>query len=415
MNKLLIAAMDVLKETYDPLYTPEMNRKRGEVLGMALRHTGGNVARSLDALMIADPVFREEFNYLAKKNNPNVRTLDYSYTLGAAYQNQLRQLRSAYSDDEVEAMEAEADDIKSQYQRAGGVMDTTTNPGGANFLQTTVADFVAETVENLGLVASQVTIHDLENDGNFKIPVYDGFVKSQFVADGANFPNLGGQVEADLSSITLDPQKVGGYLQAYQSFITKITPGRLQYLLKVLADAQARAYDDAILNGTGTNSQPTGMNLNATTVTAGGDEFETLSLAISTVSDARKGDKRNLRIFGNTPIAQKYIRLRYTMTNDDRAGLIGLDASGNLSSLASVPFVETNVIESIGSSPNKNAVATVGYANMYHWGNAKRPIIETSDVPGFLSGTATMKVSGQANGKPAFDNAFAKFVVEHVV
>lgn len=381
--------LELLKDSNNE-FTSQVDKNRKEALIRSVEGAKGDFITALDNMLVNDEDLRNEWNYEAKKEGKS----------GVNYPILARGLYNAKKIDEA------------TYQRAGGILDNATNPGGANFLQTTVADYVSETVEELGLVAATVTKHDVSNDGNFKIPIFDGFFKSGWLTDSANFTNLGTSVESAISSVTLAPEKVGAYIQVFQSYLTTLSASRLQYLLKLLAEAQARAYDDAILNGSGASQQPLGMNQNALVVgtdfAAGGDAFETLMNAVSAISDARRGRNSDIICYMNTASVNLFKKLKYSLTND-RAGLI--DINGGSISVGGYKTVVTDVIENTGAALSKTAQVTVGYSKMYHWGDAKKPTIDTSEHVGFLNGTETLRISGQANGKPSFNDAFAKFTV----
>lgn len=369
-------------------YTSTVDKNRKEALLRSLEGAKGNIIVAFDNMLINDEDLRNEWNYEAKKEGKS----GVNYPILA---------RGLYNAKQID---------KEAYIRAGGILDNTTNPGGGNFLQTTVADYVAETVEDLGLVAATVTKHDIANDGNFKIPVFDGFFKSTFVADSANFINLGTSIEGGITSVTLTPEKVGAYVQVFQSFLTTLSANRLQYVIKLVSEAQARAYDDAILNGSGSSQQPLGMNQNAlaagTDFSSGGDAFETLMNAVSAISDHRKGKNKDIVCYMNTAAVNLYKKLKYSLTND-RAGLI--EINGDSINIGGYKVVVTDVIDNTGTALSKVSQVTVGYAKMYHWGDAKKPVIDTSEAVGFLNGTDTIRISGQANGRPSFNDAFAKF------
>lgn len=369
--------------------TREAELKRNLV--SAVEQTKGNIVSALDVMLIHDEELRNEWNYEAKKAGKSQ----------ASYPVLARNLFQAGKIDE------------KTYQRAAGVLDTITNPGGANFLQTTVADFVAETVEELGIVANTVTKIDLAGEGNLQIPVNNSFAMSNFVANAANYTDLGSTIEGGISSVTLNPQKVGAYQQLRPDFLNKLSANRLQYIVRLLADAQARAYDNAIINGNGTTPNPTGMNQNALTAfPIGGDEFETLLNAVSAISDVRKGRDRDIVVFMNTAAKNRFLQLKYVLSND-RSGLIDANGSG-LQSIAGYKVVVTDVINNTGTAGSKSTTVTLGYANQYYWGDSKKPTIATDQSVGFLSGTDTVRIDGMADGKPTFNNAFAKFDITNV-
>lgn len=372
-------------------FTSTQDVKRKKLLVESVEASKGNILRAFDLMMIHDEDLRNEFNYEAKK-------------LGKTGVNYSLLSRQMYKRGEID---------EETYQRASGALDTITNPGGANFLQTTVADFVAETIDELGLITKEVNQIDLAGEGNLLIPTYNPKLRSSFVANTANYTNLTA-LEAGINAVTLNTQKVGAYVEIRPDWLNKLSASRVQYILKILADAQARAYDDVILNGNGTSPNPLGMNQNSLNVTthfeAGANAFETLLNAISAVSDRRAGRSSDIRIFMSTTAKNEFVKLERSLGNDRTNILV---TSPSSISIAGYPAIVTDVILNTNGTPpaNKTSMVTVGYAKQYYWGNSKRPTVETNESVGFLSGTAVIRVDGMADGRPAFNDAFAKFPV----
>jgi HK97 family phage major capsid protein len=373
-------------------FTSTKDAERKQSLVEAMYLTKGNFLRSLDLMLIHDEELRNEFNYEAKRQGKS----------GVAYPILARGLHEAGQIDEKE------------YKRAAGILDTVTDPGGANFLQTTVADFIAETVDELGLIAATVQKFDIAGEGNLQVPVFNPKLKSTFVANTANYTDLGSSIEGGIDSILLNPAKVGAYTQIRPDYLNKLSANRLQFILRILADAQARAYDDAILNGNGSSPNPTGMNQNAlvgdTDFTTGSDAFETLLNGIEAIADARAGRSSDIRIYMNTSAKQEFVKIEKALSND--RGNILKTTPGGLT-IADYPVVVTDVIlnTDVSAGDNKTSRVTVGYANQYYWANSKAPQVVSDSSVGFLSETETVRVSGMADGKPAFNNAFAYFDV----
>jgi HK97 family phage major capsid protein len=383
------AFVDFLNEASNP-YISKTEAIRKEKLIRSVEATKGNIIASLDVLLLTDEDLRNEWNYEAKKQNKSQ----------VAYPILSRGLYEAKKIDQ------------ETYKRAGGILDTTTNPGGQNFLQTTVTDYVAETVEELGIVAKAVTKHDMANSGILKIPVYNAYLKSTWAANNANYTDLGQSVEGNISSVSLNTEKVGAFLKVNPDYLNSLSANRLQWLLKIFAEAQARAYDDAILNGTGINQLPLGMNQNAQVVgtdfAAGADAFETVLNAATAVAHQRKGQHKDIKIIMNTAGVNHFKKLAYSMSNN-RAGLI--EINNDSIRVGGYETIITDVIENTGTIGSQTTQITVGIPKMYHWGESKKITIATSDDVAFLSGQSTIRVEGSTDGVPTFNNAFAKFTI----
>lgn len=382
--------VDLLNNSGSEFTSTTHSDRRNALVG-AVEATKGNILRAMDLMLIHDEDFRNEFNYEAKKQGKS----------GVAYPVLARGLFEAGQIDE------------KTFQRAAGVLDTITNPGGLNFLQTTVADFIAETVEELGLVAKEVNRIDLAGEGNLLIPTFNPKLSSTWVANSAQYAELTA-LEGGINGVTLNPQKVGAFVTVRPDFLNKLSANRLTFILRILADAQARAYDLAILNGTGSGVQPTGMNQNSLNVTthfeAGANAFDTLLNAMSAVSDRRAGRNRDMRIFMNTAAKNEFVKLERSLSNDRtnilETGVDSMTIGGNK------VIITDAIVNTNGTAPaNKTSVVTVGYANQYYWGESAKPKVQTDHSIGFLSGNTVIRVDGMADGKPAFNDAFAKFTV----
>ena len=382
--------LDFLNESSNE-YTSNTNQTRKQAFEASMAGSKKrNLIAAIDNVLFNNEYLRNEWNVQCQKEGK----------VGVNYNILARGLFRAGKIDEETC------------KRASGILDNATNPGGANFLQTTVADYVAQTVESLGQVLGSVTTHEIGGDGNFRIPTFNGYLRSSFKTDAADFANLGTSIESNISSVTLAPEAVGAYVTVHASYLNTLSASRIQYILTLLAQAQARAYDDAILNGAGTGVLPLGMNQNAlvagTNFATGGDEFETYINAMSAISDVRRGVDSSLMGFMNTAAANVFKKLKYSLTND-RAGLIDITENGI--NIAGYKNIITDVIENTGTAGSKVSQITVGNAKTYHWGNAKAPTVETSTDAGFLAGNTVLKISGAADGQPEFANGFAKFSI----
>ena len=248
----------------------------------------------------------------------------------------------------------------------------------------------------------------MQNGGNLKIPTYSAFAKTTFVAEGSNLVNLGTTVEGGLSSITLDPQRHGGYLPVFQSFIDKLSAKNLMNLLEILAQSFARGIDDTILNGNGSTPNATGMNQNATSIAFAGDALTTFKLAVQNVSDAQKGGLDQLVAFMSTAAWMEYMELFRDLQNG-RVGIIDPESQ----KIYGVRCVITDVITNSGTTPNKSSIVTLGYGKTYQYGQTTLKT-ETDNFSGFLTSTVNLKAVAYANGKPAFNDAFAKFSMANI-
>jgi HK97 family phage major capsid protein len=275
-------------------------------------------------------------------------------------------------------------------------------------LQTTVSDVIEKRVEQLGLVYNEVSSYDLEEGGNLQIPTYNAFAKTVNTAEGSSLTNLGTTVEGGIGKITLDPQRHGGFIPVFNSFIHKLNGKHLTDLLDILAEAFARGRDDAILNANGSGINILGMNQNATTIPFTGDALTTFKIAAQNVADAQRGGLSNLVAFMSTTAWLEYMELFRDLSNN-RAGIIDPVRR----EIYGVKCVVTDVIESTGNTPNKSSTVTVGYGKTYKYGQTKLQM-ETDKFSNMLTGQTNLHIVTYNDGQPSFNNAFAKFSLANI-
>lgn len=378
--------LSFLQKTTNPVEEKDTYSRRLTDTSSAIKSLGYNLAKGLDAVLVTDVELRNEFNWELKKRN-----LDgVSYPLLARHLFQAKQI-----DEET-------------FARAAGTLDTVTNPGGGNFLQTTVSDVIEKRVEDLSLVYNEVSSYDLEQGGNLQIPTYSAFAKTVNTAEGSNLTNLGTTVEGGIGKITLDPQRHGGFIPVFNSFIHKLNGKHLADLLDILAEAFARGRDAAILNANGSGVNILGMNQNATTIPFTGDALTTFKTAAQSVADVQRGGLSGLVAFMSTTAWLEFMEL-FRDLNNDRSGIIDPVER----KIYGVKCVVTDVIESGGATPNKSSTVTLGYGKTYKYGQTQLQT-ETDKFTNMLTGQTNLYIATYNDGQPSFHNAFAKFNLANI-
>jgi len=408
--QLLKTTAELLKKQTDILEKSNRQQIEANSFQSAREMMNGDVSSAMDAFFLANPKALHEFNRAIHDDNVSNGTkkplLNYSI-LG----NEVRSIiTNSDLDDESKQENLRSLDLATNF-RASGDLDTVTAPGGANLLQTTVADYFLKTVEELGVVFnSGIDKRDMTNAGNMDQPVYDNFGRSQFVNAGTNYPDAGTDIEGNATKVTLNPRPFGNVLDVFVDFRQKLNAGWLKKVADILAERQAREKDFTVLFGTGSNPDyPTGMTNGAgviTGLTPGADEFETLGRYISRIAQLRRVSRNKMAVYINESINQRFIDLKYSMTNDDLSKMISLDSNGNISMIRGVKVITTEV------SPVTSGTSTlvIGVPGLYLWGTAKADaLIDDGGLTGFKSDSIAFKVSGMADGKPGFGNAFGKF------
>jgi len=359
---------EYIRSGVDAATIAEQSISRGKLFNEGLKLAKGDVARAIDYVAYNDVQFRSEVNNSLQSAG---------YKRGLTY-------------------DLVASELSDSNYRAGGSFDTITTPGGANTLQTTVGLIVSR-VEELGQVLREVESVELV-DGNLSTPVFSGNATAGYVGN-SNATNLGSTLEGQLNQVTFNPQRIAGYIDINDDFLVKISSKNVTKLMDKLAESYARGIDNGILQGAGTGSTPTGMATNATAITSGVNDLDTLRKAMASVAINGLGGYQNLRIFMNTATWMKYGML--ATSNMAYAGTI---KDGKI---FGVPVIITDVL---GVSTDASTVIT-GYKDHYQIGIAKQPSVLIDQYSGSLTGTQRCVISGNNQGKPLFNNSFAKFTV----
>jgi hypothetical protein len=411
-EQLLKTTAELLKRQKETINSMSYRQAQVDSFNEARKMSGENADSAMDAFLLANPLALNDFNRAIHNENLNKNTkkplLNYSI-LGEEVK---RQLHTLDISDEQKAEFNRSLDFATN-TRASGNLDTITNPGGANLLQTTVADYFLRTVEELGVVYnSGIVKRDMTNAGNFQQPLYNNFGKSAFVEPGTNYPDAGTEIEGGMTNVLLNPKPYGTTLTILSDFQYKLKGSWLKDTVDLLAERQAREKDTVILFGTGSVPEyPTGMANGGGVIiglTAGANEFETLGKYISRISQLRKVSRSKMAMYINESINQRFIDLKYQMTNDDMSKMISLDEKGNISMIRGVKVITTEV------SPVTSGTSTViiGVPSLYMWGFSKQDsVVDDAGITGFKADSIVYKVSGFADGKPGFGNAFGKFDV----
>jgi len=303
------------------------------------------------------------------------------------------------------------------YQRSATAIDTVTTPGFAGSVQTTVADFILRTVGQLGNVWGEVKKVDLRNRGNYRVTINNSNGQSQWrTSQTDDFSSANSQIEGGTSYVDLVPISFGKIMKTTIEFENILSGNFLAEVIQILLEQHTRAKDNAVINGTGSD-QPTGMNLNALSGTTGnpsasqfklgGTLVESILNASAKLSALRKVGKNRQVLFANSTFESNLLTERLQLTNDDMANLITVK-DGSVVKVGGIRVVIND--EVITTDANNNSVATLAIPEFYIWGVTlpDRMSEDKGTGSGFSSSTMISKIEGIADGKPGFNNAFAK-------
>lgn len=360
--------------------------------------TEGNALATFDALLISDPSALREFNYSMEKWCKRMSP-DYNY----------RPVNYASLVEDLPFIE---DEQRTELKRA---FDTQAGTTFGLAQSTTVADMLVKTVGELSQIYSRVKKYDLQGAGNMKVIVNTVKTRSAWrTSQTADFVDNSNTIEAGNVEVNFTPNSVGAVRTVTFEFKNKLTPYWMAEALQLLMEEQFRAYDHAIILGTGLNNNPLGMNVNALVGVAGvpnssqfalgGDLFETLVNAQTVISNATKRGKKDMVLFCNSTFENELLKLRYSMNNDDISGIITV-ADGSVKKVAGIEVVPC---EEVIETTNGVSTATLAVPELYAWGeSAPIEVVEDASI-GIKAKVMTMVISGIADGKPVLNNAFAK-------
>jgi len=373
--------------------------ERMEVFSNLRELSGGNLVSLMDTVLILYPDARKEFNitmedWTAKQG---VRFMPVNYT------QMVTDLRSANIID------------NETLERSATAIDTVTTAGFAGSVQTTVADFILRTVGQLGNIWGEVKKVDLRNRGSYRLTVNNSNGKSQWrSSQTANYSSANSEIEGGSAVVDLVPISFGKVIKTTLEFENVLSGNFIAEVIQMLLEQHTRAKDDAVINGTGSN-QPTGMNLNALSGTTGnpsasqfklgGTLVETVLNASAKLSTLRKVGKNKQVLFANSTFESNLLTERLQLTNDDMANLITIK-DGSVVKVGGIRVVIND--EVITTDANNNSVATLAIPAMYFWGVSVPDKMNEDRSAGFESSTMISKIEGIADGKPGFNNAFAK-------
>lgn len=359
--------------------TPEADLKFKEVqykglLNETLEFTRGNVLAALDTMLMDDKALRDGLN----------RSLS---TKGSQY-------RISYFDQSEVLSEDE------NTKRAAGIYDTTTAISAGNLIQTTVADYIVSRVEELGQVVGLTSRFQLA-EGNLSIPKISNNPTATFGLDGS--PLMNGN--PDIGTTTVTPNQYGMYFNLTLAFLAKVNPKNISYIIEKLAEGMARAADLAVVSGSGTNGNPTGITSGATSITAGTYIFDTVDTIIQQASLVKiPMDKLTLLING----ALLGLGMKQRRSGPQFGSWIVMEPGSKTGIIDGVKFIVTEQIANTGSTGSQVANLLAGNFEHYMWADNGQIKVVIDNYTGLSNLTQKIITYGFAGGTPEFTDSFFK-------
>ena len=253
----------------------------------ALSETEGDVTRALDILLYSNPSLRAEYN-----RNYAEKGQEIGYDLLA------REL------DDKEYMAG----TLAYENRA---LDTASNPGGANIIQTTLSDTILYKAEQLGQIIAILGKDDIPY-GDKEYPRITAKAVATFIdEDTTGWTDLSATTyeaaTTGLTKVKHTPRDFGLKMTYTNRMLEKVTPATIAFFRKYEAEGLARGIEQQALRGNGAGQNATGIVAIATSIAFNGNAYLTLNDAVGTLSTT---DTENIKAVMHRKTWQEFKKLR---------------------------------------------------------------------------------------------------------
>lgn len=322
-----------------------------------------SINAAVDVLMYNNAAFRAKYNTLVASEGPRAQV---SYDVTAKVGND-----SGYFDD-----------VK-KFERAAP-LDTASNPGGANIIQTSLADTILYKMEKIGQILAAVA-KDQVSYGDKEYPKMSAKAVGEFIDENTTgftdiVPNSYEVATNGLTKVKFTPRDYGILASYSQRLLRKVTPATIKFFRDYEANALTRGIEQQILRGDGTGQNATGITGIATAVTFNGNAYLTFCDAVGILGAA---DTDNIQAVMHRKTWQEFKKLRVVnaayrdsidpkaMKIDDIPVIISNNADASVATQGSIilgdmshyMYVAQSGIETI---EDKYTNAATRKVNMYH-------------------------------------------------
>jgi len=254
---------------------------------VALEETQGNVMRALDLLLYNNANLRADYNRNYAEKGQEV-----------GYDVMARQI-------------GDKEYMKGALEYENRALDTASNPGGANIIQTTLADTILYKAEKLGQIIAIL--------GKDEIPYGDKEYPTIVAKPTAGFIDEATTGWTDLSSTTYKaatygllkvkhtPRDFGLKMTYTNRMLKKVTPATIAFFRNYEAGGLARGIEQQSLRGDGTGQNATGIVAIATSVTWNGNAYLTFNDAVGVLSTT---DTEDIKAVMHRKTWQEFKKLR---------------------------------------------------------------------------------------------------------
>lgn len=319
----------------------------------------GNTYAALDVLLYSNPALRAQYNSMPEQRaNPS---LQVSYDATATH-----------------AGDDQYFDGKRKFERAAP-LDTASNPGGANIIQTSLADTILVKAEETGQVMALLG-KDTIPYGDKEYPKITAKAVAAFIDENTTSYTDQSATTYELAThgltkVKYTPRDFGLAMGYTNRLLKKVTPATIAFFRNYEAKGFARGIEQQALRGAGTGQDATGIVGVATSVTFATNAYITFCNALGVLAAA---DTENIQAVMHRKTWQEFKKLR--IINPAYKDVIDPVS------------MKIDDIQVVLSNNNDASVATVGTVNL---GDFSHYLLATG------SGLDTIedKYSGAANRK----------------
>jgi HK97 family phage major capsid protein len=282
-------------------------------------------------------------------------------------------------------------------------LDTESDPGGSNLVQTALADTILVKAEKTGQILALLS-KDTIPYGNKEYPKYNAKTVGQFIDESTSaytdvVPNSFEDGTDGLDKVLFTPRDFGITASYTNRILKKVTPASIRFFREQEAKMITRGLERQALRGDGTGQNATGVVEVASSVSAAGNIYLTFNDAIGTLA---ANDTENIVAVMHRKTWQEFKNLR-VINESYRASI-------------DPKSLKIDDIQVILSNNTDSSVATTGnvlLGDFSHYMMTKQGTMETIEDP--YSNATTRKVNVThtmlVDMGAMFSNSFAKFSV----
>lgn len=408
-----LTALSLLKATKRSVINANLTETRmrsGAELIKAIKANKDDFLSAVQEYMISNPQQLRELNRELHKRG--LSQLNYEPIAKAIIEQDEEDEAIIASGEEVERPRYSTKDVESarallKFSKSTNLrfLGTVSDPGGANTIPVTLEDGIINKANLLGGVHEWVTKRTII-DGDYEFPVMKNQGKFVFKTEAGTFVDQANPVFADatngINTVKVSPKDFGALFEFSFRMLKKAPAGIIADIMEIAATSYSEGREEQILIGDGVGENATGLIPNATDLgLASGDILS----AISSLKDQLMSDtggkipEDKLKMVFNSSILTRLENLR--LTNSSIAAEINFQNR----TVFNVPFKVTNKV------PTAAGVTQIVMGDFSHYVWGESGSLEQMTDMVLASTTTQVLYYTLADGKPAYNNSFAKISI----